>query len=253
MRCDLGPVDNPNEPPCGRCRRESKECYFSATRRKRRGDSGDDVGGDRTGLDDYASYNRRRRISHSQAIPVSPLPRVVHSRTSITSDSQSPTSPSIWISHERTQQPGLYLDGSTPARANTPGDQEVTNEAAAALFHSPINQPADALHLLLEASGRTGDLHRHASVSQSLPQTSASRKHNSTVPNNSRGPHRPSFSKSPERSHHSMDIDPAITGNAVAGSEDGSSRSRETLKIWSRLRFVRAGWFTVREAISYID
>ncbi|EEQ89924.2 C6 transcription factor [Blastomyces dermatitidis ER-3] len=36
VRCDLGSVDNPRPPPCVRCRRESKRCEFSATRRKRK-------------------------------------------------------------------------------------------------------------------------------------------------------------------------------------------------------------------------
>lgn len=36
VKCDLGSVDNPNDPPCVRCRRECKECYFSAIRRKRK-------------------------------------------------------------------------------------------------------------------------------------------------------------------------------------------------------------------------
>ncbi|KAF8542768.1 hypothetical protein BDD12DRAFT_632083, partial [Trichophaea hybrida] len=35
VRCDLGSVEAPHDPPCVRCRRESKECFFSATRRKR--------------------------------------------------------------------------------------------------------------------------------------------------------------------------------------------------------------------------
>ncbi len=33
VRCDLGSVENFSDPPCARCRRESKECYFSAQRR----------------------------------------------------------------------------------------------------------------------------------------------------------------------------------------------------------------------------
>ncbi|KAH3900331.1 uncharacterized protein SCODWIG_00471 [Saccharomycodes ludwigii] len=28
VKCDLGPVDNPHDPPCGRCKRERKECIF---------------------------------------------------------------------------------------------------------------------------------------------------------------------------------------------------------------------------------
>jgi hypothetical protein len=36
VKCDLESVDNPNKLPYVRCRRESKECYFSATWRKRK-------------------------------------------------------------------------------------------------------------------------------------------------------------------------------------------------------------------------
>lgn len=57
VRCDLGSVDNPHDPPCVRCRRESKECYFSATRRKRKTE--DDPGIDN---DDYIVRNGRRKL-----------------------------------------------------------------------------------------------------------------------------------------------------------------------------------------------
>ncbi|KAJ6038534.1 hypothetical protein N7499_004369 [Penicillium canescens] len=32
VRCELGSADCPNKPPCARCRRESKECFFAASR-----------------------------------------------------------------------------------------------------------------------------------------------------------------------------------------------------------------------------
>ncbi|CCH45798.1 Transcriptional activator ARO80 [Wickerhamomyces ciferrii] len=33
VRCDLGPVESPHDPPCARCRRERKECVFAESRR----------------------------------------------------------------------------------------------------------------------------------------------------------------------------------------------------------------------------
>lgn len=60
VRCDLGSVDNPNDPPCVRCRRESKECYFSATRRKRKTDDGLDLDG--YPVDEYIIRNGRKRL-----------------------------------------------------------------------------------------------------------------------------------------------------------------------------------------------
>ncbi|CEJ92095.1 Putative Fungal Zn binuclear cluster domain containing protein [[Torrubiella] hemipterigena] len=56
VRCDLGSVDNPHDPPCVRCRRESKECFFSATRRKRKTE---DDGSD---LEEYVIRNGRRKL-----------------------------------------------------------------------------------------------------------------------------------------------------------------------------------------------
>ncbi len=56
VRCDLGSVDNPHDPPCMRCRRESKECYFSATRRKRKNDDDADEY-----QDEYIIRNGRKR------------------------------------------------------------------------------------------------------------------------------------------------------------------------------------------------
>ncbi|KOS37156.1 hypothetical protein ACN38_g12059 [Penicillium nordicum] len=32
VRCELGSADCPNKPPCARCRRESKQCFFAASR-----------------------------------------------------------------------------------------------------------------------------------------------------------------------------------------------------------------------------
>ncbi|KAF4630900.1 hypothetical protein G7Y89_g7235 [Cudoniella acicularis] len=35
VRCHLGSVDQPQNPPCARCKRENKECIFSSTRKRR--------------------------------------------------------------------------------------------------------------------------------------------------------------------------------------------------------------------------
>ncbi|KAJ5125042.1 uncharacterized protein N7515_008867 [Penicillium bovifimosum] len=37
VRCELGSTDNPNKPPCARCRRESKQCFFAASRIRKNG------------------------------------------------------------------------------------------------------------------------------------------------------------------------------------------------------------------------
>jgi Fungal Zn(2)-Cys(6) binuclear cluster domain len=67
VKCDLGSVDNPSDPPCVRCRRESKECYFSATRRKRKLPCGEDSV-DGHGFDEeYLKRNGRKRLYSSDS------------------------------------------------------------------------------------------------------------------------------------------------------------------------------------------
>lgn len=169
-------MDSPHDPPCVRCRRESKECYFSATRRKRRKDGLD---GDEPASDEYAAHNRRRKLFQGQTPSTAPYARTgrAHDLTQGIARSPSPSSPEQshnWSGREGSQQGDLYTDSNIQARGATPGDQEVTNETAAALFQSPINGPADALHMLLEASGRTGDLQRQTSSGQGDPTPNAS-------------------------------------------------------------------------------
>jgi hypothetical protein len=65
VKCDLGSVDSPGDPPCVRCRRESKECYFSATRRKRKAPDGAEGSADGYEFDDdYILRNGRKRGGH---------------------------------------------------------------------------------------------------------------------------------------------------------------------------------------------
>ena len=65
MRCDLGPVDNPDDPPCVRCRRESKECYFDTVSREKK-DAGDDDDGSEAG--DQLIYDERQIEDDRQAL-----------------------------------------------------------------------------------------------------------------------------------------------------------------------------------------
>ena len=58
-----------------------------------------------------------------------------------------------------------------------------------------------------------------------------------------------------ERLSDHGNIDPSIANNAAPENETGSVLHlyRKALKTWSNLRFVRAGWFTAVEAMSYIE
>ena len=127
-------------------------------------------------------------------------------------------------------------------------DQEVSNETAAALFQSPINVPGDALHLLLKASDESEHMQRRDTASAARRSTSQSVRNPSIAHGRYDAGHP---SQHPVGQNYPLNIDPAISRSTE--DIDSITISAEALKLWSRLRFVRAGWFTAKEAISYVD
>ncbi|KAL8760179.1 MAG: hypothetical protein Q9199_000201 [Rusavskia elegans] len=247
VRCDLGPVDAPHEPPCVRCRRESKDCFFSATRRKRK-IGNEDVDGYNDDLeDDFVARNSRQRTSYTTSSPDTQLltPRSPRRPVAL---STSPDSSNL--NTHRLEEPKnfpYYVDSNAANQAASQA-QEVTNQTAAALFHTPINTPGDALHLLLEASGRSESLQRQTSAEQEHRHSLSSPR---TQPDQKRH-----FAKSAAPASlqdRKENIDPAIPGGRGSQHPVEGPDIVDALRTWSRLRFVRAGWFTAREAIAYID
>ena len=245
VRCDLGPVDNPHDPPCVRCRREAKECTFAATRRKRRPDGEEDGLGDDE--DEIATHLARRKSARTGSVFDERYTSPQNDTRSIGSGSLPPPSPfnPYHQSHNARYAHSQHNDPS-PILPKTEGgqDQELTNEAAAELLHGPINNPGDALHLLLEASGQSENVDnqgtsRHRQPHRHTGQGFAGGSNSATL----------SAHNARQASNGPMSLDPAITGYI----HKTPTPSREALSIWSRLRFVRAGWFTAREAMAYID
>lgn len=191
--------------------------------------------------DDYAVRNRRRKTEYVQQ---NPLPSTHRSA------SLSCTPPLDGYNPEN--GPGRRSDSfyTDPIAANDePGqDQEVTNETAAALFQTPINTPGDALHLLLEASGRSEDFQLQKNAQSALSQAPRDRK---SLTSGKFHFGRPEPIEPPVDQGHIANLDPAIAIDGLNNiSADGS---REALRIWSRLRFVRAGWLSAKEAMSYVN
>lgn len=240
-------MDDPREPPCVRCRRESKECYFSATRRKRKTDEVEsEQSNEGHVVDDYAQRNGRKVARTGTAITKAQP----EGRRSLTAGSFSAASPLDGYTLAGDGSFQQHNSGRAIAKSEDSQDQEVANDTAAALFQSPINIPGDALHLLLKASNQSEFLQRK--------DIEAQRRH-------SRGPSAPGPSSTQESyryikgvapqtsqgSRYESNIDPAIAADKTGNCK--ATIPKETLDTWSRLRFVRAGWFTAREGILYIN
>lgn len=233
VRCDLGSVDNPHDPPCVRCRRESKECFFSATRRKRKTeDDGSDA-------DEYIIRNGRKRL-HVSGSPPPFVERRAYSNVPLTPGG----------SHGR-NQPLRRPDGSRGLRTRRSSEfggdgdanQTLENFEAQTVMRRGVFGPQDALDLLYKAATDSPAMEheRRESSSSARPPPPQPPHDPYNYPSNHRQASRPPQMEQP--------IDPELSRPELS-SQPGYV---EAIKAWQRFRFVRAGWFTALEAIEYID
>ncbi|PNS18924.1 hypothetical protein CAC42_6019 [Sphaceloma murrayae] len=245
VRCNLGPVDNPHDPPCDRCRRESKECFFSATRRKKRPA---DSGADEIDPDEIEVRAGRKRLKDDSE----------EAEIVTRGYSAFPLTPGGPI---RTPGPGLHRPSFTtstshhsqPSARDDHDDEQLTMQTAAILQNAEVHSGHDALNVLLEAATH----HRAGSAStgsrpNDVLQGRSPHELSTVSPvlarrltNNGMPP--PMSAISPGIPQ----IDPAITYGSTANASAADLTS--ALKAWSRFKFVRAGWFSAREAIQYVD
>jgi hypothetical protein len=273
VRCDLGSVDNPHDPPCVRCRRESKECFFSATRRKRKTDDVGDEYDDEVAVpdvDEYTARNGRKRQNAGDNGLGATFTNSAASRYDSKLYSDVPLTPG---GSQGRLQPLRRPDGGELARGGSAGrdaaahrprysdasvglvsgepNTPLENFEAREVMRREVYGPHDALDLLYKAAtddhkelhggaagpSQPGLLSRHSDTSvhklNSHLEGGYGGRANSQAPNIMDQP-----------------IDPALTTGLDPATEAGYA---EALHAWSRFRFVRAGWFTAQEAIAYID
>ncbi|KAI9713064.1 MAG: hypothetical protein M1820_001049 [Bogoriella megaspora] len=258
VRCDLGPPDKPHDPPCKRCRRESKDCYFSATRRKKRPDASEEAEDGHPS--EYEIRNGRKRPRPDTVEPSSPIESPATRNSNIKNDAAAYSNkPLMRVAPSNFNGPLQPPGSSTKADDE---DQQASNHTAALLQKGELYGPHDALTLLFEAAGRTGDMENHRTGSSHSQRNSITVGRPSPVsPNNvtdsrtgrlhmSAG----SIQRAQQLPHEDLPIDPAITRPQNSNNYATSSPDRESaIRAWSRFRFVRASWFTAQEAIDYIE
>lgn len=255
VRCDLGSVDNPHDPPCVRCRRESKECFFSATRRKRKTEDGVEV------EDEYIIRNGRKR-PHTEASPPPPLPaadRGLYTDVPLTpGGSLGRTQPLRRPGageHTRSDSRSSITASRGRSATEFPADEPNTpleNYEARTVMRKEVYGPHDALDLLYKAA--TDNKHDAVGHSHTLnPQTAGlpPPSLNATLPRANDG-FMYAQSAAGHRAQAYAPIDPQLT-KAAAKADPAPPVHDDALKAWARFRFVRAGWFTAQEAIDYID
>lgn len=278
-----------------RCRRESKRCEFSATRRKRKTpDDADDA-------KDSVLRRDKRMMSADPTVdgpnadlngvaPAGPAPfkaepttrtpsvwgDVQSQRVSVPAISQQPYTEHYHPHqppHQRPQQQqhhhaASFLRDTRPVLGqHVDRGQHVMNKTAADLLSPAISNTHDALHLLSEAAGRTEDLNRQ----QMEYRYSAANHPTSSTFNSSGSPAgagaTPGISRTSSNAQQGPQMgwyDRQKAGSAMTPMEDvqevpqGPKSPEEqdyekARRVWARLRFIRAGWFSVDEAMAYIS
>ncbi|KAI1419479.1 transcriptional activator ARO80 [Xylaria sp. FL1777] len=266
VRCDLGSVDNPHDPPCMRCRRESKECFFSATRRKRKNDDDADEY-----QDEYIIRNGRKRhylddtppvATEDERKPFNPVPLTPGGSASRNQPLRR-TDTIHDLHHVTADRPRR----SSYAESTEDSNAQLENLEAQNVMRKGMYGPHDALDLLYKAA--TDNPHAIQARQEATPTTTIA----PTILQPSSLASPPSRKTRAQTSAHdsrsqirattkSADpIDPRLlpsdTHDEKAEIEarlnvEHEPGYREALAAWARFRFVRAGWFTKEEAIKYI-
>ncbi|KAI9046292.1 putative C6 transcription factor [Aspergillus affinis] len=220
-KCELstGPDGVTLGPPCAKCRREQRPCVFSEKRawerRKRRGTS--DEGTPRTRRRLSSSYARDGDASH-------------HVRTR---DSSAVEDRGVETHDEEDGDEDDILQGAVPSDQH---GQRQSNAFANSMMRTVVSSGNDALNILFEAAAV------HSRENDMLESEMQSRNAQTRSHRN-------------RQSNASRDMN-AISPEALAKAVRPvplSHASKDVLAIWETCRFVRMGWFTSREAVTFID
>ena len=123
------------------------------------------------------------------------------------------------------------------------------NKEAANILHPSIATSHEALHLLSVAAGQTEEATRQKS--QTHPSDLRSPSATFGTPSSAGVFHRRTVSHTMAPGEQTSN-QPATYGMASTDTTENQNY-QEALKMWSRMRLVKDGWFTAKEAIAYID
>lgn len=278
-----------------RCRRESKRCEFSATRRKRKlSEPENQVEGvlqrdkrmmvgevlENESNNNGASYLKPEPTSFDNDSNPS-LPKWSESsstapqippQSNVTQKYHTPgaSTPTSQFQDAKNLRLPMYPvgDRGTGTGFGLEGGQPMMNRTAVELLSPAISNSHDALHLLSEAAGRTEDLNRQSLENRYAARQSASSFNSPMSPATQAGTPQSvggSFSRAPRSgpmpsgnfypSNTSDSVDPRLSSTRPQSGASGNMQDAgymDAVRAWSRLRFVRAGWLTVEEAMAYV-
>ena len=240
VRCNLGPVDNPHDPPCDRCRREAKDCFFSSTRRKKR--AADSGAVELIDQDELEIKGGRKRLKGDE-----------DEHDTQAGHTRQPLTPGGSVAQKQPlRRPQDSSRLSTQSAEDDQEDEQLNSETAKILQTAEVHSGHDAMNVLFRAATTLRSASNGSNARPNLgmdaldpynlpPATSpiAARRSFQNLRNQSQ-------TDSPSDKLDPSTHTPSTTNNNT------SSEFHDALNAWSRFRFVRSGWFTAKEGIDYV-
>ncbi|OQE46287.1 hypothetical protein PENCOP_c001G01818 [Penicillium coprophilum] len=249
-KCDLGtgPDGLPIGPPCARCRRELRECVFPEKRAwersRKRARSPDSYEADvspRDARQPPTASPASSNVAQGQT-PNAHVNNVANSSPEMNFH-QEPNLPSGWPYHRN--QTGSHRGSlDRPSVGSSQTDQSpshvyennrhrANSTLASSMMRTVVASGNDALNILFEAATAQEDVNHDTSSESLAGPSSAGPSTQDRTPGN---------------------YDAAIESVArVIHPVKLSDATQDTLNVWEACRFVKMGWFTAREAVTYID
>ncbi|EER26711.1 Fungal Zn binuclear cluster domain containing protein [Coccidioides posadasii C735 delta SOWgp] len=255
-KCELGGNRErgiPPGPPCLRCRREQRNCLFSEDRAWSRKKKTNNVISTTSG-------EQQPSLTGSPQIPGVPAsaagtPGSASLHSSAITDAETPASTSTHPSNAAAPLPMQYEPtgaASTPANMSTSSTSPLTSTMAprpdpasdpgassglaSSVMRTVVSSGNDALNILFQAAAQEqgasiGDMSTNSRAA-ALGQTAQ-----------------------PMQQTHGTPGSTTSLGMATTVSDPAhlSPAEPEVVAVWDSCRFVKMGWFSSREAVTYID
>ncbi|OJJ30505.1 hypothetical protein ASPWEDRAFT_55076 [Aspergillus wentii DTO 134E9] len=215
-KCDLGtgPDGHPLGPPCAKCRREQRTCVFSEKRAwERRKRPLEDA-------EDSSPRTQRRLSGHTRG------------------DSRGVMEPSSPINNDNTGGDGIQSPPQSYVSESRQNRHQSTSALASSMMRTVVSSGNDALNILFEAAAAAHD--QEDELNENEPSGNASSRAGRIANHDSSMGH-----ASPRLAFETV-VKPVRPAEI-------SKASKETLNVWEACRFVKMGWFTSREAVTFVD
>lgn len=244
VKCDLGDVDNPHDPPCKKCAREKKQCTFKAQRRKspvmepadrpptkRPRTYSSNSGSKDMPPTTYSPHSSTGFAPHGSPFsanafqPVSPTMNLPVQQ--ITSNPLSPT-PRSFPPHFQTANVSMQTgknnlafgmnQAASSAAPITSRDNEHWSAPKAGSFADQFNNTTGSFETLVKAASAAegGNMYNPKNRSRALPGSQSEQ-------------------------------------NATNMTPRESEARKAAMEAWNQFRLVRQGWFTAAEAMEYVE